>query len=91
MGTPVNKREFVFGLTCEKYGDIRTQKLRVLIIDKELLEKYFVPNAPSDPDKLGVVVDIHRDRITTLKVMGGLFTSDEGNRYLNMIEVGLPA
>jgi len=45
LGLPVRGAEYVFGLTCEKYGNIRTQKLRVIIAKPELLDSLFGPSA----------------------------------------------
>jgi hypothetical protein len=45
LGVAARSAEYVFGLTCEKYGDIRTRKLRVIIARPELLESLFGANA----------------------------------------------
>jgi hypothetical protein len=41
LGVASRSAEYVFGLTCEKYGDIRTRKLRVIIARPELLDALF--------------------------------------------------
>ncbi len=91
MGVPVKTANYVFGITCEKYGELRTQKLRVMLIAEDLLKKYFVPGASEQPDSLDVVLQTHKDRITTLKVMGKLYTSKDAkdSRLLGTMELGI--
>lgn len=92
IGVPIKTKNYVFGITCEKYGNIVTQKLRVMLVAEDVLKNYFVPNAPSNAAELKVVVPTHSDRITTLQVMGKLYTSSDPNqrRLLGTLELGIP-
>ena len=91
LGEPVKTKSFVFGLTCEKYGEMRTQKLRVMIIEEELLKTRFAPGHEEAADALAVLAPSHKDRIYTLKVMGRLYASQkhEDKRMLATMELGL--
>lgn len=44
LGVPAKAATYVFGLTCEKYGNIRTQKLRVIIARPDMLDDLFGPS-----------------------------------------------
>ena len=78
---------FIFGVTWERYGDIRTHKLRVIIMERMQLEAMFAPNAP----EWKVVSDVHRDRITTLRHMHELMKSDDSKQraLLDEVELGV--
>lgn len=105
MGMTVKSSEYVFGLTCEKYGNIRTQKLRVIIARPELLESLFgasprwtVPgqgaiDAEPRPgtSPLRLEHPLHKDRLDTLRVMHRLWTSDKAKerRLVDTVELGI--
>ncbi|MGE0430797.1 MAG: hypothetical protein AB7K09_06830 [Planctomycetota bacterium] len=93
MGEPVKTKNFVFGVTCEKYGEMRTQKLRVMLIEEELLKTRFAPGHEAEADALQVLAPSHQDRITTLKTMGRLYASarHEERRMLATMELGIVA
>ena len=67
VGEPVAMAEFLFGLTFEKYRDIRTQKLRVLLVSEGNLDEWFgagrrPPDAPGQQhaDRLATLLEMHR-------------------------------
>lgn len=107
LGIKVNGSEFVFGLTCEKYGNIRTQKLRVIIARPELLDAMFGPSAtyhlaapdadadaiPAGKKLLRLEHPVHKDRLDTLRVMHRLYRSDKpkDNRLIDAVELGIVA
>ena len=92
VGVPVKTETFVFGVTCEKYGEIRTQKLRVMLIREELLKTMFAPGNEAAADALNIQHPAHKARITTLKLMSNLYHSDkpEERRMLDTIQLGVP-
>jgi hypothetical protein len=80
LGLPVARGRFLFGITWERYGDMRTQKLRVLLISPVLLAELF--GGPSEPE-LRLSAESHRNRIATLREMHRLLHSaDEQERAL---------
>lgn len=89
LGAPVVTGNYVFGITCEKYGAIRTHKLRVIVMRQEDLQELF---ADSDREQLAVEAPAHRDRLTTLKVMHRLLSSDKprDRATLDIAELGVP-
>lgn len=103
LGIRVNGSEFVFGLTCEKYGNIRTQKLRVIIARPELLGALFGDSAtyhlagpdatepPPGKSPLRLEHPVHKDRLDTLRVMHRLWKSDKPkeNRLVDTVELGI--
>ncbi len=105
LGIKVNGSEFVFGLTCEKYGNIRTQKLRVIIARPELLDALFGTTArfhiagaeggeaPAGRTLLLLEPPVHKDRLDTLRVMHRLWKSDKPkeNRLVDTVELGVVA
>ncbi|MEZ6232874.1 MAG: hypothetical protein R3B68_01675 [Phycisphaerales bacterium] len=111
LGVPVKAATYVFGLTCEKYGNIRTQKLRVIIARPELLDALFGPtpkwrvpdggegvpptSAASDAAptaELRLEHTVHKDRLSTLRVLHRLWTSNspKQRRLVDTVEIGIP-
>jgi hypothetical protein len=89
LGRPVRVAPYVFGITCEKYGDIRTLKLRVLVIAEETLVDLF--GAENRSAALNVPSTILRSRLTTLRVMYDLYQKDRvaERPVLGRIELGV--
>jgi hypothetical protein len=75
LGRPVVTAPHVFGITCEKYGDIRTLKLRVLIMAEQTLVELFGP--ANLAASLNVPNTILRSRLTTLQIMYDLYQKDK--------------
>lgn len=63
MGLPVTARKYMICLTCECAGDIRTRKIRAMVIAKEVLEKILT----SEPPLLEHAR--HQTRWETLKIL----------------------
>jgi len=82
MGAPVQSATYVFGITCERDSNVRMNKIRVMIIEKSLLEKI---------DTLGELrfeQKHHHVRQATLKRMREIYGSTERGRSL--LELELP-
>jgi hypothetical protein len=89
LGVPVRRGTFVFAITCEKYDEIRTLKLRVLLIEeKTLLELFGVENRAS---RLQINNPIYRARLTTLRGLYDLHLKDQGQEkpVLGRVELGV--
>jgi len=89
LGENIPTREFIFGITCEKYGDLETQKVRVMLIRRQALEEIF-----SDPEKAEALVlaePRHQDRVTTLREMHRLLHSllEKERSMLGVVELGV--
>lgn len=82
MGAPVRTATYVFGVTCERDSNVRMNKIRVMIIEKSLLEKI---------DALGELrfeQKHHHVRHATLKRMREIYGSPQRDRSL--LELELP-
>jgi hypothetical protein len=91
MGAPVRKATFCFALTCEKYSDIRTIKLRVLLVEKRTLVGLFGPEDRAAG--LEVRDAIYHARLKTLRALYDLYVKDQARAtpLLGQIELGVPA
>jgi len=92
LGAEVRTGRFAFGITWERYGNLRTQKLRVIVMDREQLDAIFDPKGGLSPS---VAVPAHRDRLTTLRRMWELLHArkEKDRRLIGDVELGvlLPA
>lgn len=71
MGQPVISDVYRFTITMERYGDIRTLKMRVLLVREKDLETLFDPNLP--PEKqVQVPNSLYGARLKTLHRMHDL-------------------
>ena len=66
LGLPVKTAKFCFAITCEKYKDIRTLKIRVLLIEENTLAR-FAPGG--DGPTLKLADPKFSDRINSLEAM----------------------
>jgi len=89
LGRPVHTSPHVFGVTCEKYGDIRTLKVRVLVIAEQTLVELF--GSDNRAASLNIPGTILRSRLTTLRVMYDLYRKDRAAErpVLGRIELGV--
>jgi hypothetical protein len=71
MGLPVESSEYRFAITMERYNDIRTLKLRVLLVSTEDLETVFAPIPPAGY-QVTAHNDLYRSRLQTLQAMHDL-------------------
>ncbi len=82
MGAPVKSQWYVFGLTCEKHREVRMNKLRVMIIEKSLLENI------DRYEDLRFERESHHIRLQTLKRMREIQL--DPTRSHNLMEIELP-
>jgi hypothetical protein len=89
LGLPVSRDQFVFGITCEKYGEIRTLKIRVLLIRERTLVELFGPARLVE--KLQPPNVILQARLRTLEMMYQHYQDDQkrGAHVLGRVELGL--
>jgi hypothetical protein len=90
LGRPVRAGTFRFAITCERYEEIRTLKLRVLVVAEQALTDLFGPaDGAAQVEAPGVVL---RSRLTTLRGMYDLYLHDKGapRPVLGQIELGVP-
>lgn len=88
VGVPIKTDVFLFGLTWERYGEMKTQKLRVILIKRADLEGLF--DERSGGREIRVSQDSHRPRIETLRRMFELWTSSnqEDRDMIREVELG---
>jgi hypothetical protein len=89
LGMPVRHAGFCFAITCERYSEIRTLKLRVLIMEEAVLVNLFGPDAGAD--KLKIVAQVYKSRMQTLKAMYAMYMRDKGSdkKALGYMEIGI--
>jgi hypothetical protein len=89
VGVPIKTGVFLFGLTWERYGEMKTQKLRVILVKRTDLERLF--DKASGERELGVIEDSHRPRIETLRRMFELWSSSnqEDRDMIREVELGI--
>lgn len=68
MGLPTRSSVYRFAITMERYSDIRTLKLRVLIASEKDLETIFTPNLPPD-QAVKVSNALYASRLKSLQAM----------------------
>jgi hypothetical protein len=91
LGRPAFSAPYLFGITCEKYDDIRTVKLRVLVIAEQTLIDLF---GPGNQGATLATPSIHlRARLNTLRIMYDLHQKDRGSDHPNLgqMELGITA
>ena len=87
MGVEVRTETFLYGLTWERYGDIKTHKLRVMVVRPADLEALFGPEGRAKD--LHVTVESHRWRVATLEKMYRLVHSPDPDDRATVGEVEL--
>jgi hypothetical protein len=81
LGQNVATANYVFAVTYEKFKDIRTLKLRVLLIREDDMPK--IAAAGEQPE-----ITL-RDRLTTLKKMYEVYSNPETRNMLGRVELGV--
>jgi hypothetical protein len=71
MGLPVQTAVYRFAITMERYSDIRTLKLRVLLVAEKDLESVFSPDPPGGLE-VRVPNVLYGSRLKTLRAMHDL-------------------
>ena len=86
LGLPVLTDTFLFGLTWERYSEMKTEKLRTIVIRKTDLELL-----NSDPNGISTYQESHRPRVETLKSMHRLrsSTNPEERDTIREVELGV--
>lgn len=89
MGVGVRTARFLFGLTWERYDDLRTHKLRVMVVRPEELEALFGPGGCSAD--VAVERESHRRRLQTLETLYRLWRSDDPaeRSMIGEVELGI--
>jgi hypothetical protein len=89
LGVPVRTATFHFAVTCEKYEEIRTLKLRVLLVEEAALNELFGPDGWAD--RLEVRNPVYRARLVTLRSLYDLYVKDKGQDtpVLGRVELGV--
>jgi len=90
LGIPARSEVFLYGLTWERYGEMKTQKLRVMVIKRSDLQRMF-GDGPQSP-KIGIAEESHRPRIGTLRQMYALWSSPDADdrSAIGEVELGMP-
>ncbi len=91
LGLPVRAATFRFAITCERYEEIRTLKLRVLVVAEQTLTELFGPaDGAAQVEAPGLVLQA---RLTTLRGLYELYLRDKGRErpVLGQVELGVPA
>jgi hypothetical protein len=70
LGLPVTAQEYLFTISFERYSDIRTLKLRVLLVSEKDLDEHFGPEG-----KVELPNDIYKARLKTMRAMHKLHKS----------------
>jgi hypothetical protein len=89
LGAPVKTATFCFAVTFERYPEMRTLKLRVLIVQEQTLEDLFGP--AGEAKKLEVRNPVYKIRLTTLEAMYALHVKDKVSAHpvLGRMEMGV--
>ncbi len=89
LGEKVRTGIFLFAVTCERYPEILTVKLRVLLIEENTLREWCMPGGKAEQLQLS---DNERRRLRTLQAM---YTMDQKSQagepeLLGRVELGVP-
>ena len=90
LGIPAKTDTFLYGLTWERYGEMKTQKLRVMVIKPSDLRSLFEDG--HGPSEIGLAEESHRPRLGTLRQMYELWTSPHADdrSAIGQVELGMP-
>jgi len=89
LGVPVRTSTFLYAITCEKYEEIRTLKIRVLIMAEQTLIELFGPANRSAELVINNIV--YRSRLQTLRLLYDVHQKEQGSLtpILGKIELGV--
>lgn len=82
LGLQVHTDTFLFGLTWERYGEMKTEKLRAIVVRKNILERM-------QGTDIKTLEASHKPRLHTLKTMYRLWCSSNPNDIETIREVEL--
>lgn len=89
LGAPVRSATYSFAITCEKFEDIRTIKLRVLLMSEATMLDLFGPERSAEP--MQIRNPIYQARLTTLRAMYDLYRKEQttDRPILGKVELGV--
>jgi len=90
LGQPVRRSVFVFALTCERYPEMRTIKLRVLLVERETLREWCAPGGKGESLP---ITPYYRTRLRTLQAMHEMDRKAQAGELsdLGSVELAIPA
>jgi hypothetical protein len=89
-GGQSKRATFLFAITCERYPEMRTIKLRVLLIEQHALREWCAPGGKAE----GLpITPYYRTRLLTLQAMHKMDAAAQagGPTELGRVELGVPA
>ena len=92
-GLPTRSQKFVFGITCEKHGSVRIQKIRIMLISEPMLQLvHDWSRSPAQPPRIEPVYESpnHSVRWLTLQAMAQLHFEQQ-SKAIRTIELIVPA
>ncbi|QVL30073.1 hypothetical protein KIH39_14520 [Telmatocola sphagniphila] len=90
LGLPITSATYFFAITMERYDDIRTLKLRVLLVEERELKTWFAPQLP-EGQTIGITAPHYEARLQTLRAMHLLHekAGEKGAIQLGRVVLGL--
>lgn len=80
-GLTMRTTTFIFGITCERDADVRMNKIRVMIIERALLEKI------DELEEIEFESPHHHVRLDTLKTMRKIYLDDARRGQLGRVDL----
>jgi hypothetical protein len=89
LGEKVRTGVFLFAITCERYPEMRTIKLRVLLVEQNALREWCAPGGKGDQLSMSAY---YRTRLRTLQAMYEMDRKARagGAEELGRVELGIP-
>jgi len=89
LGEKVKTGTFLFAVTCERYAEMRTIKLRVILIEQSALRDWCEPGGKAEKLPMSVY---YRTRLRTLQAMYEMDRKAQagGPEELGQVELGIP-
>ena len=89
LGAKVQTGKFLFAVTCERYPEMRTIKLRVILIEQNTLREWCEPGGKGDQLP---IAPFYRTRLRTLHAMYAMDKRAQtgGPEELGRVELGVP-
>jgi hypothetical protein len=90
LGEPVRTATFCFAVTFERYQEMRTFKVRVLLIAEQTLLELFGPGGRSA--QLEIKNEVYLNRLKTLQGLFDLYVRDQtaDSPVVGRVELGIP-
>jgi hypothetical protein len=89
LGEKVRTGTFLFAVTCERYLEMRTVKLRVLLVEENSLREWCAPGGKAEKLKMS---EYYRTRLRTLQAMYAMDQKAQAAapEELGRVELGIP-